>query len=179
MVNGKVKGASYERALCVLFSLWISHGQRKDIFWRSSLSGGRATVHKKGEVRQAGDMCAVAPEGHILTDQLFFEFKHVRDLQLDRFFLEGKGTLAKFWRTAHREALKYNRLPLIIARQNRLPTLIVGPLNPVFSNLANPHAKVALNGKGHQFSYGDVDICQVALFDQMLKRKFQTEWLNP
>lgn len=125
--GGHAKGAAFERDVCRRLSLWVSGGKHTDLFWRSSLSGGRATVaHKRGGlVRQAGDICAVVPEGHALTDRIFLECKHVRSLDLESFLLRDKGVLAGFWRTAVQEAAKYEREPLIIARQNRCKDIIV------------------------------------------------------
>ena len=133
--GSKQKGASFERDACRLLSLWVSHGKSEDLFWRSAMSGGRATVaRKKGKVlaRQAGDISAVAPEGHVLTDRYYIELKHVKDLQLLQFFFKGTGHLHKFWETADREARAHNRRPLVIARQNKMPTLLICPMNAVF-----------------------------------------------
>lgn len=125
--GGKGKGSTYERKVCGQLSRWISNGAMSDIFWRSAMSGGRATVaHRKGiAVRQAGDITAVSPEGHILCDHSFIELKHYRDLDFDAFFLTGKGRLAKFWEIAVREAKKHEREPLLIARQNRTPDVVL------------------------------------------------------
>lgn len=127
--GGKAKGAAFERVVCAQFSLWLTNGKRKDLFWRSAMSGGRATVHvRKGQsIRQSGDITAVAPEGHVLTDVFFIECKHVRDLHIDRFFLEGEGQLAKFWRHARREARQHGKLPMIVAKQNGYPVIFVVP----------------------------------------------------
>lgn len=126
-MNGKQKGSAFERAICVQLSQWVSHGKRTDLFWRSAMSGGRATVaHRKGEsVRQAGDITSVAPEGHVLTNLFYVECKHYRDLDLVGFFLKDKGKLAGFWRTTEREAEKHKRKPMLIAKQNNVPTLLI------------------------------------------------------
>lgn len=128
--SGKGKGSAYERSVCKQLSLWITHGALADCLWRSALSGGRATVaHRKGQsVRQAGDITAVSPEGHVLCDVCFIECKHYRSLDLEAFFLSGKGKLASFWRIAQREAQKYGKTPIILARQNRTPDLVIAPL---------------------------------------------------
>lgn len=126
-MNGKHKGSSYERAICKQLSLWVTNGGNADIFWRSSLSGGRATVaHRKGQtVRQAGDICAVSPEGHQLCDAFFLECKHYRNLDFGNFFIRGAGTLSKFWRVACREAKRHDKAPMMIARQNRYPDVLM------------------------------------------------------
>ncbi|MBM3120244.1 MAG: hypothetical protein FJ006_12010, partial [Chloroflexi bacterium] len=58
------KGASFERDISRQLSLWWTHGERDDVFWRSSMSGGRATVRaKKGQktAYQNGDITATDP----------------------------------------------------------------------------------------------------------------------
>ena len=122
MVNGKQKGSSFEREACVAFSLWLSKGQHKDLLWRSAMSGGRATV-SRGTVRQAGDICAVAPEGHILTDRLYLECKHLRDISLDS-LIKGKGPLLEIWKKTKEEAAKYTKVPVLVFRQNHYPTVV-------------------------------------------------------
>lgn len=143
--GGKHKGSRFERAVCEHLSLWITHGKKKDCFWRSSMSGGRATIiHRKGgSNRQAGDITAVAPEGHALTDEYFIENKHVRDLAIASFIIKGTGLLATFWRKACAEARKHNRRPMLIAKQNNMPTIVLvsatnfgASLNPLKPSLA-------------------------------------------
>lgn len=137
MVNGKSKGSAFERHICKQLSLWVSGGKHSDFYWRSAMSGGRATVSAKSGVmlrRQAGDITATAPEAHALTDHSFIECKHVRDLQIDSFLIKGTGVLANFWRTATQEAEKHEREPLIIARQNRFPDIVIGA-QPTFEFL--------------------------------------------
>ena len=120
--GGKAKGADFERSVCQQLSLWVSKGENVDLYWRSAMSGGRATV-QKGKVRQAGDITAVAPEGHILTDQFFIECKSYKNLSLDC-LIKGKGVLIDFWQIAIKESAKYNRIPLLIFKQNRWPTIV-------------------------------------------------------
>lgn len=129
--GGHAKGASWERALCVKLSLWITGGVKQDCLWRSAMSGGRATVaRKRGKlVRQAGDITAVSPEGHLLTDLYYIEAKHYGELAINSFFLGGKGTLWRFWLDTVEQAGHYERIPLLIARQNRLPTLALTELD--------------------------------------------------
>jgi len=131
MVNSKAKGSSYERKVCKALSLWITDGKKADVFWRSAISGGRATVHhKKGvKIRQSGDICSVAPEGHALTDQYFIEIKHVRDLEIDSLILRGTGCLARFWHKAVKQAYDHGKEPLLIAKQNNAPAMVIAEPN--------------------------------------------------
>lgn len=123
MVKGK--GSAFEREICVKLSEWVSGGARRDVFWRTAMSGGRATVFKKkgALLRQSGDITAVAFEGHDLTDKYYFELKHYRDLGLLSFFLRKGGLLCQFWSKTQEEAKHYNMIPIMIVRQNLMPTL--------------------------------------------------------
>jgi hypothetical protein len=145
--GGKAKGSNFERRVCKELSLWVTNGNREDVFWRSAMSGGRATIAKRRGVnlrRQAGDITATAPEGHVLTDRFFIEVKHVRSLDFLSFFTRSTGSLAKFWMTAKREARKHGLKPMIIAKQNGLPTIVVLPLNSIeqFSNLPSATRRI-------------------------------------
>src|ERR1039458_9196081 len=114
--GGKQKGAAFERKICQELSVWVSEGKRKDLYWRSAMSGGRATLGKRrGEdlAHQAGDICAVHPDGHVLTDSYFIECKHYRNLEFDR-FLFGEGKLGKFWKVASAQAESHGRIPMLI-----------------------------------------------------------------
>lgn len=121
-MNGKQKGSDFERQICKALSLWVSNGKSIDLYWRSAMSGGRATV-KRGQVRQAGDITAVAPEGHVLTDVFFIECKAYKTLTLDC-FIKWKGTLIDFWDVAVNEAHKYGKIPMLIVKRNNWPILV-------------------------------------------------------
>lgn len=135
--TSKQKGGEFERHICKKLGLWVTNGEAQDVFWRSAMSGGRATVaiRPKGSGvnanptqilrRQAGDISAVAPEGHSLTDRFFIECKFHKELELAHFFLTGKGRLAKFWHKARAEAAQYDRSPMLIAKQNLWPILMI------------------------------------------------------
>lgn len=125
--GGKSKGSAFERKVCVQLSMWVTKGKSKDCFWRSSMSGGRATIHvaKGGINRQAGDICAVAPEGHKLTDIWFFECKHVRDLKVDRFFVDESGPMWLYWKQCMKQANDHAKRPMLIAKQNNMEPLVV------------------------------------------------------
>jgi hypothetical protein len=126
--GGSPKGGAFERDVCRRLSLWVSGGTSTDIFWRSAMSGGRATVQLKSgkvNVRQSGDICAIDPLGYPFVEAYFTEVKHRRDLGIDRGFVCGTGDLANFWRRARREAAKYGKRPLLVARQNLYPTLAI------------------------------------------------------
>jgi hypothetical protein len=127
MVNGKQKGASFERKTCVALSQWVSGKKRKDLFWRSAMSGGRATLGlRKGDkhLSQGGDVSAIDPLGAPLTERFCIEIKFYKDLDLAAFWL-GYGTLFRFWKRASEDAGKYGKEPMLIAKQNLYPTLVL------------------------------------------------------
>lgn len=72
------KGSSFERIICKQLSMWWSNGTRDDIFWRSSNSGGRATMRgKKGKSTfgHCGDIAATDPIGQSLLNKVTIELK--------------------------------------------------------------------------------------------------------
>jgi len=88
------------------------------------MSGGRATV-APGLVRQAGDICAVAPEGNALASQWFIECKHVRQLRLDRFIVHASGPLWDFWQTCLTQAGRHRRDPVLVGKQAGLAPIVI------------------------------------------------------
>jgi len=125
--GGKSKGSAFERDVCVRLSLWTSYGQHEDVYWRSSMSGGRSTVaFAKGKrlATQAGDICAINPLGHAFTDKFLIECKNYKDLNFTGLLTE-KGNLVKFWSKAKEQASQYKKLPLLIAKQNQLPAVVL------------------------------------------------------
>lgn len=163
--GGKQKGSAFEREVCKALSLWVTSGDRQDVFWRSAMSGGRATVAlrriRDGEplVRQAGDIVAVEVEGIDFCRKWYPECKHVKYLHLDSFFIKRTGPLQKFWTKAVKEALRYKRDPIIIARQNGWPTLVISKHNHV-AHWVQP----LLTGRG-------VD---VTLFSDLLESSYES-----
>lgn len=124
--GGKQKGASFEREVCVSLSQWITAGEREDVFWRSAMSGGRATVgHKRGKAlaSQVGDISCVHPAGHHFISAFAPECKHYADLDY-KGLLTGKGKLLTFWNEINLQAGRYDKRPMLLARQNRMQTMI-------------------------------------------------------
>jgi len=156
--GGKGKGAGFERLICVELSKWVTNGAQTDCFWRSAMSGGRATIrHRQGiKVRQGGDICAVSSEGFAFVDYWFVECKFVRRLNLESFLLSDQGDIAKFWRVALGQARRDKKEPMIIAKQNNGPILVVtrpGKLAKHTEPQLTSHARY----------------CDVSLFNDMLQ----------
>lgn len=72
------KGGEFERQVCRMISKWWSGGRHDDLFWRSSQSGGRATVrHRKGKRTRGheSDITATDDVGLPLIRTITFELK--------------------------------------------------------------------------------------------------------
>jgi len=77
-MNAKRKGNAFERRICKELSLWWTKGENDNVFWRTSNSGGRATVRRKSKKKAAigsGDIEAIDPVGKDLIDIFTFELK--------------------------------------------------------------------------------------------------------
>jgi hypothetical protein len=89
-------------------------------------------MRKRGvNIRQSGDIGAIAPEGFPFCEQWFVETKHVKKLGLESFFIKDTGELKRFWDKALREAVHYKRDPMLIARQNGWPILVISKRNHI------------------------------------------------
>jgi hypothetical protein len=128
------------------------------------MSGGRATFAAKSGKhlhRQAGDICAVSPEGHALTDRYYIELKHRRSLDLEGFLVRGTGMLARFWRHTVTESHRYGRAPMMIVRQNFTPDLVL--TTPKTTLPGAPIATV------HHFAPNQ---CELRLLAALLREEF-------
>ena len=163
--RGKQKGSAFEREVCEHLSLWVSRGSREDLYWRSAMSGGRATLGaKKGkDLRyQSGDITAVHPDGHVLTDKWFIECKFVKQLNVDGFLLTAEGPLVRFWRRAVRDALRYERDPMLIAKENRGEIIVITRQN----HLAH-YLPPIVQCHAHRRT------CDITLFHDLMQTEFQ------
>jgi hypothetical protein len=128
--GGKEKGSEFERYCCRRLSLYVTKGKRDDVFWRSAMSGGRATLQLKQEIvnlAQSGDMTAIAPEGYELCARCLFEYKNYANLDIPSGLFKQSGMLFKFWSETKKAALSYSKAPILIAKQNYQPSIVVCP----------------------------------------------------
>jgi len=119
--GGKQKGSTFEREMCKKLSLWVSEGKHDDLFWRSAMSGGRATVRaKKGQTTASGhgDITAVTPGGNVLTDKYVIECKSYADLEWSS-FVYGKGFVWKTWEILCKISYENSKIPFLILKQNK------------------------------------------------------------
>ena len=127
------KGGVFERKICKRLSLWISDGLRDDLLWRSAMSGGRATLQRRirtgtKRTNQCGDISAISREGQDFLDVFFVDCKFLKSLQIDAWIYGQEGRLPNTWDKVLGEALDHNRVPLVVAKQNHKPELILTTL---------------------------------------------------
>lgn len=174
--GGKAKGAGFERDICKALSLWITQGKNEDCFWRSAMSGGRATVGKrKGKdlARQAGDITATSPEGHLLTDYWYVECKFVKKLDYHLALITGEGALARFWKEAAQQATAHKKMPMLIAKQNMQKTIVLVPT----AHLINPYGS-AMYPPSHLGRFAKLR-ADVLDWEGMLKLPYQPRAQGP
>ena len=131
MVNSKKKGGRFEREVCRDLSLWVSNNTRQDVFWRSAMSGGRATVGlSRGLVHsaQVGDVSAIVSAGESLLNYFVIECKAYRELGFLQWVLKDSGRLRGFWETNRKLARRFGKMSMLIARQNRMPVMCIIPV---------------------------------------------------
>ncbi len=122
-INSNAKGASFERKTCVRLSMWISHKTREDLFWRSAMSGGRATLRSRigrgsAVVAQAGDISAIHELGHPFLRLFVVECKFYKDLKLESMIYGKDGHSKEIWYKTLKLADANDRAPFIVSRQN-------------------------------------------------------------
>lgn len=120
--GGKQKGSQFERDICKQLSLWISSDQREDIFWRSAMSGGRATISSskgKSLIAQVGDISCIDPIGSKFAESFYCECKFYANLDYLG-LLKDTGKLLEFWLDTKTKSEDCGKNPLLIAKQNRI-----------------------------------------------------------
>jgi len=125
---GKQKGGEYERTICKELSLWVSNNKRDDIFWRSAMSGGRATFQRKKGINnktQLGDITAIDSLGQNLTNLFIIECKYYQDLKLENLvYKTSVSGIISMWNTLINSCKINKKYPMLIAKQNFKPDLI-------------------------------------------------------
>jgi hypothetical protein len=128
------KGADFERSICKQLSEWWTDGKRDDIFWRSSQSGGRATIRGragKSTHGSYGDITALDPIGAPLLDLFTPELKRgYSDANFHKLFDMPKNSAIQVWEQWIAQAVKSWELAgsyswAIIAKRDRGEPIIV------------------------------------------------------
>lgn len=119
--GGKHKGASFERQVCVQLSRVVDPDGEDTIFWRSAISGARATVqNRKGVINktQLGDVSCVHTKGEWLTKHFIIECKNYSNMQVANSLIKSVGRLATFWRALCKLCLSHNKAPMLIFKEH-------------------------------------------------------------
>ena len=136
--RGPEKGGEFERLVCRALTTWIDptrENGKPELFWRSATSGAKATQDTKAgrKANQGGDLIAIADEvlgtSHFwLTGAFSIECKDRADYgNLDLLFT-GQGDFLEWWKKARSDANRTNRIPMMICKRLRKPTLLVLPM---------------------------------------------------
>lgn len=130
--GGAAKGADFERSVCKRLSRWLTRRLRDDLFWRTAMSGGRATLQRRKGHRaaaQVGDIGAIDKQGERLTSLFVIECKSYKDLRFTSMLQSindaAQGSIHAIWDRCQRDAIAESKLPMLIARQNILGEFVV------------------------------------------------------
>lgn len=124
----KQKGAGFERDMSRGLSGWLSNGERGDLFWRSAMSGGRATVAQKNNIvyaAQAGDLSAIHPLGAPLIALFSVECKAYAKLYYDNIVFGADRGVRSMWINHSVDAVRYDKLPMLICKENYKPPTVI------------------------------------------------------
>jgi hypothetical protein len=144
------KGGGFEREMSKAFSSWWTKGERDDVFWRSSNSGGRATVRnrrRKTTFGQYGDMQATDPIGQPLIDLCTIEMKRgyrksVPGDFLDKTEQNAQTGFEKFVIQARGDCEKAGSFSwLVISRRDRRQAMVAMP-RPLWVALKDAGARL-------------------------------------
>lgn len=116
----KEKGNRFERIISQKLSLWISSGDDKNLLWRSTSSGARATISNDLD-NQCGDIASDSRIGYDLTDRFLIECKHYKSIQIEQLLWRTNKSgdhVYTWWLRYNKEAKKYNKDLMLICRQN-------------------------------------------------------------
>lgn len=122
--GGKAKGSAFEREVGSELSLWLSCGEKDDLFARTVLSGGQFT-NANSTRGVPGDLMGASALGFSFLEYFVIECKHHRDIDLSGFLVKSSGSfLHKVWEKNEKDARKVKRRSLIIAKQNRIEPFV-------------------------------------------------------
>ena len=128
--TGKNKGNAFERQISKELSLWISGGERDDIFWRSDSSGARFTqrmINNKMTENAVGDISYRDEQGKILLNRYIIELKRgYNDVKLLSIIWKDDDILHNWIRKLEVEMKNSGKKEfLLIWKQDRKPIVVI------------------------------------------------------
>ena len=179
--GSKSKGAGYERDVCKRLSLWVTNGKRQDIFWRSAMSGGRATINPLAVKAQSGDISLIDPIGSIIIRLFVIECKRYKTFFFDR-LLNGRSTgFLELWLKLVGEAKRCGKMPMLICKANHGKEMIVvdGIGVKVFADASKKGASLVLLAAMMQLGIYFYDIEDVLTLVDPFKLRTYRRRLKP
>ena len=156
--QSNAKGGEFERWVCRELTRWITGKPKPELFWRSATSGAKATQDAKKGVKSkmGGDLVAIDAAGQWFMDCFSLECKDRHEYgNLDMLFT-GQGDFLKWWEQCCNDALRVNKVPMMVVKRYRRDPLVVFPM--WMENVSNPSPGMTFEGKGpthgmaiHQF----------------------------
>jgi hypothetical protein len=121
--RAKAKGTNYERDFAKRLSSWWTYGNVQDSFWRTSLSGGKATVNHSDV--HVGDICAIRPVAVPLENCVVFELKrgYNKSIILDWLLLGAASLIGQWWEKGYNQAAALNRKFILIVKHDHYPEI--------------------------------------------------------
>lgn len=125
----KRKGNAWEREVGRLLSLWLTDGDREDLFARTVLSGGQFTSSKKKgkETVNGGDLMANHPLAFPFCEKFSVEMKHWKNVRLSEFLLKNsdKSEIKKAIEQARKGA--ESKFFMLVIKGNFFPPFVILP----------------------------------------------------
>jgi hypothetical protein len=128
-IDFRIKGNNYELKINKKLSLWVSGGDRSDLFQRNIGSGATFTsALKRGvTVGNPGDAQGAHPLAYEFLQCFLPEYKHWDDLEIQSAMWKEKGEFIKVIRKTKEQADATGRYYFLIVRQNYWPILLFTP----------------------------------------------------
>lgn len=125
------KGGDWELHLSKQLSLWVSRGERRDLFCRNITSGAFYTAAMRAgrDPGIPGDIMAATddPRAHAFLRKWMVEAKHWRSLNFQAAMWKSNGDFYAAMTKAESQAQTAGRHCLMIAKQNYQPAICLLP----------------------------------------------------
>lgn len=137
-INSKAKGSSFERYISKELTKWLTGEEKPYAFWRTSNSGGLATINSMYE-DFSGDITGITNEAKKFTSKFNIELKNgYPSASLDNLFKNNKNENYKdFWIQCTRDAEKSKKEPILIFKKKGSYPILIGINEKTFENLSN------------------------------------------
>jgi hypothetical protein len=125
MVNGKIKGSTFERTISKLFTEWWNKWELEGKFYRTPGSGALAYRQRDDVI---GDL--TTPAGFMFT----IEVKNREDWKCEDLFFEGieckatSNSVSGWWAQSCKEAYQAKKYPMLIIKRNFYDPLVMIPV---------------------------------------------------